>query len=450
MSRLCRCAASLKGYLPVIGGFTIMTVFFTLLLTLFAQRPEKLLRILPGSVADHFNRTDKAADTRPFEEFECLGDEITSNGYRRGFRFHVYDVPMELYQPVLDRNPPYLDPNDGESHHSAEVYIWKYLKLHPCHTSKRSEADAFVVPVLGIGSNMWGPSDHSDKVFKWVAQQPEAEIFKGHDHYALGEGALANLRSLMPNINYITPEIWSLPVGLTGTDERLLDGEVFRRERNSIIISYPDPRFANMGEAEVKEHISNHDKLAVWIGTIPANAAAIRQAVLDQMADRNARHNDTLAVLMTERRKISDVPAVNDRGVFGPSTAGDIRTARRSFSLLMGGTIPVMICDLCILPYEDFVDWESVAIFIPESKIFEPGYNFVDELAKIPQSRIKEMQEAMLRVRRHFIWHDGPSQPGDAMDMMVRQLARDAVALRRFKRFAVDAFARRQHKPAPM
>jgi hypothetical protein len=56
-------------------------------------------------------------------------------------------------------------------------------------------------------------------------------------------------------------------------------------------------------------------------------------------------------------------------------------------------------------------------------------------------ARVRRLQRAGQRVRQHFVYTDGPPQPGDALDMLVGELelrGRMYRSLRRWFRFNLD------------
>lgn len=99
---------------------------------------------------------------------------------------------------------------------------------------------------------------------------------------------------------------------------------------------------------------------------------------------------------------------------------GDSYSSRRLFSLLFAGTIPVIICDYCMLPYQDMLDYSKFAIFLPESEVLDnPDYDIFDVLDSIPQEELDRLRKNGRIVKKHFVFHEGKPQPGDAFDMMV-------------------------------
>ena len=73
-----------------------------------------------------------------------------------------------------------------------------------------------------------------------------------------------------------------------------------------------------------------------------------------------------------------------------------------------------------MLPYEDVLDYTSFAIFFSEKDVLDhPDMNIFDILAQQPESEIKRLQRNGQRVKRHFVYHEGRPEPGDAFDMLV-------------------------------
>jgi hypothetical protein len=104
----------------------------------------------------------------------------------------------------------------------------------------------------------------------------------------------------------------------------------------------------------------------------------------------------------------------------GPVMEGDSFSSRRLFSLIFAGTIPVIVCDRLMLPYEEFLDYSSFVVFVSESSLLSrPADNLFDLLEAIPKSEVRRLQQNGKRVRRHFSFTQGEVVPGDAFDMFV-------------------------------
>lgn len=136
----------------------------------------------------------------------------------------------------------------------------------------------------------------------------------------------------------------------------------------------------------------------------------------------------------------TDMPAILSSSVFGPCTIGDFNMARRQYNLIQMGVIPVMICDYCIMPFESMLDWSTFAVFIPERVFASPTFNLTEFLLNIPARNVTRMQKTVLKVRRHFIWHEGVREY-DAMDMMVRELEKIGMQHRRYHRVFTNQLA---------
>lgn len=99
---------------------------------------------------------------------------------------------------------------------------------------------------------------------------------------------------------------------------------------------------------------------------------------------------------------------------------GDSFSSRRLFSLIFAGTIPVIVCDHLMLPYEDLLDYSSFVVFVSEQDVLQvEDFNLFDLLGSIPKLDIKRLQENGKKVKKHFIFHRGDVVPGDAFDMFV-------------------------------
>lgn len=73
-----------------------------------------------------------------------------------------------------------------------------------------------------------------------------------------------------------------------------------------------------------------------------------------------------------------------------------------------------------MLPYEDVIDYSSFAVFFSEQELLDnPDTNIMDALEAMPIREIQRLQENGRKVKKHFIYHEGAPEPGDAFDMFV-------------------------------
>lgn len=127
-----------------------------------------------------------------------------------------------------------------------------------------------------------------------------------------------------------------------------------------------------------------------------------------------------------------------------PVMPGDSYSSRRLFSLVFAGTIPVsasfrfphgsllrfdlnmakvIICDHCILPYHNLIDYTKFCVFLSEKQILtDPSYDIFEILESIPNDRIAQLEHYGRLARRHFTYQQGKPLPGDAFDLLVSQI----------------------------
>jgi hypothetical protein len=99
---------------------------------------------------------------------------------------------------------------------------------------------------------------------------------------------------------------------------------------------------------------------------------------------------------------------------------GDSLSSRRLFSLIFAGTVPVIVCDRLMLPYEDMLDYSAFVVFISEQDVLKiPDFNLFELLDSIPKQDVGRLQANGKKVRKHFTFHRGDVVPGDAFDMFV-------------------------------
>ena len=94
-----------------------------------------------------------------------------------------------------------------------------------------------------------------------------------------------------------------------------------------------------------------------------------------------ARREDSLYVTI-DRNVVStsSIGSTYRSAIFGMTTIGDLKAARRTFDIILSGTIPVIACDLCVLPFESLLNWDEFALFYSQSQFDDASFNIVDEL----------------------------------------------------------------------
>ncbi|VVB14142.1 unnamed protein product [Arabis nemorensis] len=82
------------------------------------------------------------------------------------------------------------------------------------------------------------------------------------------------------------------------------------------------------------------------------------------------------------------------------------------------GCVPVIISDNFVPPFLEVLDWESFAVFVPEKEI--PNLRKI--LISIPVRRYVKMQKRVLKVQKHFMWHDGEPVRYDIFHMILHSV----------------------------
>ena len=122
------------------------------------------------------------------------------------------------------------------------------------------------------------------------------------------------------------------------------------------------------------------------------------------------------------------------QSIFCGHAAGDSLSSRRPTSAILAGCIPVLICDLCLYPWENMIDYRQFAVFLSEADIMDGKLFTV--LRAIPPEEIRRLQMGLQAVRTHFRYPiDGNLVPGDALDMLVWELELRGLMHRQYRRW---------------
>lgn len=82
------------------------------------------------------------------------------------------------------------------------------------------------------------------------------------------------------------------------------------------------------------------------------------------------------------------------------------------------GCVPVIVSDNFVPPFLEVLDWESFAVFVSEKEI--PNLRKI--LISIPLRRYVEMHKRVLKVQKHFMWHDGEPVRYDMFHMILHSV----------------------------
>eukprot|EP01060_Flectonema_neradi_P018399 TRINITY_DN25229_c0_g1_i1.p1 TRINITY_DN25229_c0_g1~~TRINITY_DN25229_c0_g1_i1.p1 ORF type:complete len:495 (+),score=31.32 TRINITY_DN25229_c0_g1_i1:37-1521(+) len=387
-------------------------------------------------------------------------------GGKEDFKFHVYDIPDKYITGAFSRleenwhksvcnrdskrktNYTMLDWRHAHSLFTVDVFMAKYLRFHPRHTKDPEKADVFIIPTMTHLLNCAGKMDWLPKILRWVESHPGNYYKKYHSHdhfifwwrwgmnYKGTQGFFAHLSRSFPNINYISYEFLELMGRNKYQDFSLSLKPNFHKSMMGIVMPYPD---FSPNLKEIVPPTQVRDISAFMTGT--STIGGIRRWIKKSFDANNSTDFRTLYldfasdVVDTKRLGVPvSYPEWFKKSVFCVHAAGDGLSGRRPTTAILAGCIPVMVCDLCLYPYENLLDYSEFAIFVNERDVLDG--RLVEILRSIPQETITSMRANLLKIRHHFVYPtDGPPTPGDALDTLVEQLSHRADILRSYKRW---------------
>ena len=443
---------------------------------LYAVRPFVLLLtgcILLNSVLlltnDISTPIIKHTDSRQLVDNFLKIENENKWGGKKEFKFHVYDIPDKYISGAIEKltenwhkstcnrdvkrktNYTMMDWRHAHSLFTVDIFIAKYLKYHPRHTSNPDEADVFIIPTMTHLLNCAGKMHWLPKILNWIETRPNKyhRRFHSHDHFIFWwrwgmnyrgtQDFFSHLSNSFPNINYISYEFLELMGRNKFQDFSLSLKPNFHKTMMGIIMPYPD--FSPHLEHPVKE-TQQRDVFAFMTGT--STIGGVRRWIKKELDDKNTSTHHTLYldfashVVDTKRLGVPEAyPEWFKKSVFCIHAAGDGLSGRRPTTAILAGCIPVMVCDLCLYPYENMLTYSDFSVFVNENDVMEG--RLVDILKNISKTQIDHMQRSLRKVRPHFIYPtSGPPSPGDALDMLVSQLSDRADILKSYKRWFVS------------
>eukprot|EP00756_Hemistasia_phaeocysticola_P045052 Hpha_TRINITY_DN18821_c0_g1::TRINITY_DN18821_c0_g1_i1::g.26308::m.26308 len=378
------------------------------------------------------------------------------------FRFHIYPVPDKYINGALAElernwgrsvcnrdvkrktNYTLLDWRHAHSLFTVDTFIARFLRQHPMHTEDPRAADVFIIPAM---THLYNCAMHMEwlvEIVQWVAGYGDYyRLYDNHDHYMFWwrwgmhyGGTKQFFKTLMktvPNVNWISFEFLEIMRRNEVQDFTLALKPRFREAQHGVVMPYPD--FSPGLKTPVRDPNAPRRYFAFMSGT--STIGGVRRWIkreLDKHAD--CLYQDFGAhVVDTKRLGVpTEYPALFRDSLFCMHAAGDGLSSRRPTSAVLAGCIPVLVCDLCLYAFENLLNYSSFAVFMPEDDVI--GGRMIDKLRSIPPEEIREKQRNLLRVRRHFTYNtSGPPLPGDALDLLVRQLSLRGSILRSYRRW---------------
>ena len=97
-------------------------------------------------------------------------------------------------------------------------------------------------------------------------------------------------------------------------------------------------------------------------------------------------------------RELGQSSSIFSRSIFTLCPAGFGRWTFRWIEALLHGSIPIILSDGYILPFQNYIDWKKCVIILPENSI-----DAIDEfLREIPIGKVMAMQQAIEKYHYHF------------------------------------------------
>jgi hypothetical protein len=389
-----------------------------------------------------------------------------AEGTAREFRFHVYDIPSMYIDGALklleerwptshcNRRTPktnytMLDWRHAHSLFTVDVFMAKYLRHHPQHTADPDLADVFVIPMMTHVYNCAGVMGYMNEILAWVTQRRERHYkqMDQHDHYifwwrwGMHHGSVIKFWKRMAkyfsNANLISFDYLELQGRNEWQDFSLALRPNFLAAAHHVVVPYPDfspPLLTPIPAARLH---APRPVLFFFAGT--ANIGGIRRHIkraCDAAPAADCLFRDFGASVVDSKRLgvPQDYPSAMQQATFCGHAAGDALSSRRPTSAVLAGCIPVLVCDLCLYAWENFIDYSKFAVFVSEDDVM--AGRLFPILRNVSAARVAAMQRALREVRPAFVYNTrGPPAPGDALSMLVKQLEVRGSVYRQYRRW---------------
>lgn len=398
----------------------------------------------------------------------------------RGFHFHVYQLPRQYVEGAIDlletmwpvsicnrgkkkTNYTMLDWRHAHSLFTADVYITRYLRLHPQHTDDPAEADVFIIPMMTHLYNCIGRMGYMVDILNHVYDKYSRHYreMDHRDHYlfwwrwGMHFGGVQKFWKKVvryfPNINLISFDLLEIMGRNQFQDFSLALKPRFDRNLLNIIMPYPDLSPQLSGDVAMNSSSADgkpRDVLFYFAGT--STIGGIRRWIKWNCDVHNAKKQQqqrsmskdcvyvdfATSVVDTKRLGVpTDYPSAMQSATFCGHAAGDALSSRRPTSAILAGCIPVLICDLCLYAWESTLDYSAFAVFVPEHEVISGNLVKILQCIAANSTRMSTLRENLAKVRRHFVYHRGVPQEGDALDMLTKELATRGALMRQYRRW---------------
>ena len=107
----------------------------------------------------------------------------------------------------------------------------------------------------------------------------------------------------------------------------------------------------------------------------------------------------------------------------------------RFFDAIQADCIPVIIADHFLLPYEDVIEYSLFVLDVAEKDVLEERVDVVSFVKDVTKHDETKMRKRMQENKHHFIYNNPFIFPGDATDLLLRELAVRADVLKSHRHF---------------
>ncbi|CAI5480549.1 unnamed protein product [Closterium sp. Yama58-4] len=362
--------------------------------------------------------------------------------------FSADEVPQLRYQRKA---------NGGVSgrgfEHSGEFFIVYNLLANNHSDSSRSngdiirvtdpaKADVFFVPFLASLSfnifttnGMRGALAEKDKILQeelWsvLKESPWWQRSGGRDHIIpmLQPNALRHIRQRLAPAMFLLLDFGRYAQGVARLSKDIVV------PYNHMVPPYTEP--ASYGEAQGPWEARK--TLLFFQGTIMRKDEGYIRKLIFDMYHKEPDVRFVESKITGPQDIISAAEGLRNSR-FCLNAAGDTPSSARLFDAITSHCVPVVISNKIELPFETSIDYSDFTLFVSHEDALRQGY-LLRLLRTFSKERWLRMWRNLQRVKHHFEFQY-PSQPGDAVSMVWREirkkLPRVRLAIHRGKRLVV-------------
>ncbi|MED6206153.1 putative arabinosyltransferase arad1 [Stylosanthes scabra] len=408
--------------------FSIATTFFFILAT------YTLLNVLP-----HRHNIDPSTAVATTNSITCDSSATTVKVY-------MYDLPLRFtYGIIAVRNAEHGDIITPENltslsypghQHMGEWFLFQDMNRSQSNrvgspatrVNNPDEADLFYVPFFSSLSQLastrsdagYSAKEEEEALVEWLEKQEYWGRNGGRDHVFTA----ADPKALLHVMDKVKNSVL-LVVGfgrLRGDQGSLV---------KDVVVPYPHRLSAFHGDLGVQNRLT----LLFFMGARFRKEEGKIRDVLFQVLENEEDVIIKEGVQSTESRREASNGMHTSKFCLNP--AGDTSTSCRLFDSIVSLCVPVIVSDTIDLPFEDTIDYRTMAIFVDSDAAVKPGY-LISLLREIHPDRILQYQKQMLEVRNYFEYGMANGAVDEIWRQVSKKLALIKVMSNRDKRLIKD------------